>query len=765
MKRPALYIFFTLLASVGLHAQSPEASEGDVHRFAQADVVFVGEVLERETVLALGRSRHQFRVAVEELVHGSLNASPVVVEVFGDAVLQPGERVLLFLGSGGDGALLDLRGFETLGAAAAQQVVPGARMMCPAVASGAATDPGDDAVANALVSPSPDLVTTNFSSNGTDLTISARFEPSTFDASTSRAHFFLDIDEDVETGFKGVLGNDQDLLGVEFIIAFERDQVQVRQFDPTLPPGGSRFNVVANLSANILSDGFRAVVPLDLLAQDDVFKYKACTDVKLGATFTSETDYIPDVGLAPARTRPTGNEIAAPSNLQAIAVGANQINLNWKDNSNNEQQFEIERRAQGGAFQRVALVGQNVSFYQDEEVNAETTYIYRVRGVDDGCPSTYSGTAQATTPNAGELRPNGLTAEALSASEVELQWVDRAVTEGGYEVQARTEEGEFATVQTLPADSEGTVVDGLTESTSYTFRVRATGGVGDSSFSNQATATTFLGDPEPCVAGPNILCLQDGRFQVEVDWRDFDDVTGSASDAGLTSPDSGLLYFFRPANWEMLVKVIDGCGFNGHFWVFAAATTNVEYTLKVTDTVSGFVQTYHNDLGVSSDAITDTSAFATCAGSGLGTSPSGQTEIQELPTLTGIFSQTETTEKATGICEPSETALCLNGEQYLVEIEWADFDGNTGVGHVDALQSTDSGLFWFFNENNLEMLVKVLDGCGFNGRQWVFAAATTNVEYTLRVTEVSTGEVNEYFNPLGNAAAAVTDTAAFTNCP
>ena len=76
--------------------------------------------------------------------------------------------------------------------------------------------------------------------------------------------------------------------------------------------------------------------------------------------------------------------------------------------------------------------------------------------------------------------------------------------------------------------------------------------------------------------------------------------------------DSGLFYFFTANNWEMLVKVLDGCGITNHFWVFAAATTDVGYTLKVTDTANGMVREYDNPIGQAAPAITDTSAFATC---------------------------------------------------------------------------------------------------------------------------------------------------------
>ena len=115
----------------------------------------------------------------------------------------------------------------------------------------------------------------------------------------------------------------------------------------------------------------------------------------------------------------------------------------------------------------------------------------------------------------------------------------------------------------------------------------------------------------PCVADSTTLCLTEGRFQAMVSWRDFDGNQGTGR-VVLASEDSGLFWFFGANNWEMLVKVIDGCSLNQHFWVFAAATTNVEYTLTVTDSETGEVAQYQNSLGTSSAAITDNQALAVC---------------------------------------------------------------------------------------------------------------------------------------------------------
>ena len=115
-----------------------------------------------------------------------------------------------------------------------------------------------------------------------------------------------------------------------------------------------------------------------------------------------------------------------------------------------------------------------------------------------------------------------------------------------------------------------------------------------------------------CVPRPQVLCLGNaGRFRVEVQWTDFVGQQGIGTKV-VESGDSGLFWFFDDANWEMLVKVVDGCGFNDHHWVFAAATTNVAYTLAVTDTLRGVEAVYQIPLGVSSAAITDTEALDSC---------------------------------------------------------------------------------------------------------------------------------------------------------
>ncbi len=110
----------------------------------------------------------------------------------------------------------------------------------------------------------------------------------------------------------------------------------------------------------------------------------------------------------------------------------------------------------------------------------------------------------------------------------------------------------------------------------------------------------------------------------------------------------------------------------------------------------------------------------------------------------------------------SATSLCLQGH-LLVSVEWRDFSGNTGVGTVVGGSNT-AGVFWFFEPDNWEMLVKIKNACAGYGHYWVFSAATTTVYYRVSVFDVSAGKRRLYFNYPHEPAVGIVDTSSFT-CP
>jgi pimeloyl-ACP methyl ester carboxylesterase len=118
-----------------------------------------------------------------------------------------------------------------------------------------------------------------------------------------------------------------------------------------------------------------------------------------------------------------------------------------------------------------------------------------------------------------------------------------------------------------------------------------------------------------------------------------------------------------------------------------------------------------------------------------------------------------------GGCVPSPTRLCLRGGRFAAEASFHTPQGQAGPARVSEARTPDSGLFYFLRAGNWELQVKVLDGCAITGAYWVFAAGTTNVEYTLTVTDLATGEEAVYHNPQGRTAPATTDLHALPSCP
>jgi hypothetical protein len=110
-----------------------------------------------------------------------------------------------------------------------------------------------------------------------------------------------------------------------------------------------------------------------------------------------------------------------------------------------------------------------------------------------------------------------------------------------------------------------------------------------------------------CAAGPTALCLSASRFRVELAWNDGKGHTGSGQAVPL-SADTGYFWFTSASNIEVVIKVLDARTFNNHFWIFYGALSNLEYTLTITDTVTGAVKTYHNPPG-HFGSVGDTSAI------------------------------------------------------------------------------------------------------------------------------------------------------------
>lgn len=106
-----------------------------------------------------------------------------------------------------------------------------------------------------------------------------------------------------------------------------------------------------------------------------------------------------------------------------------------------------------------------------------------------------------------------------------------------------------------------------------------------------------------CVPDTETMCLDssnnsgDKRFEIRVSFETT--LGGGRIGMGLPalipgSSESGLFSFFQTSNKEMLIKVVNGCGLNDHFWIYFGTTTNVGFTVTVRDSVLNNMWSYEN---------------------------------------------------------------------------------------------------------------------------------------------------------------------------
>jgi ELWxxDGT repeat protein len=269
-----------------------------------------------------------------------------------------------------------------------------------------------------------------------------------------------------------------------------------------------------------------------------------------------------------------------------------------------------------------------------------------------------------------------------------------------------------------------------------------------------------LDNPSGCLPSDTRLCLNDGRYKVEATWRTAQGRSGSGKAVPL-SLDTGYFWFFDPANVETVVKVLDGRGLNGHAWVFYGALSNVEYTLTVTDTLTGLTRRYFNPQGTLA-SVGDTQGFGPLGAHARNPAPPPSTAAAAPPPLISERAgpAADSADRAAAApCQAGPRTLCLDGNRFAVEVAWKDFQSRTGTGTAVPL-TADTGTFWFFDPANVELVVKILDGRGLNGKFWLFYGALSNVEYTLTVTDTATGTIRTYRNPSGRFGS-VADIGAF----
>ena len=208
--------------------------------------------------------------------------------------------------------------------------------------------------------------------------------------------------------------------------------------------------------------------------------------------------------------------LLAPTYLSATAMSASEIDLEWQDNSAMATSLQILRSTNGGAFTWIATLPDptTTTFADTSGLTPGTSYGYEIKAWQGSLSSDPSTSASDTTTPAV---PTGLSAAAVSASEVDLTWPAVAGATG-YDVQ-REISGSFwyDIAQVTGVAGTNTYADtSVLEGTDYTYRINASNNSGASDFSASAGATTPLTLPN---APQNLHAIATGPGTIQLVWQ------------------------------------------------------------------------------------------------------------------------------------------------------------------------------------------------------------------------------------------------------
>ncbi len=239
-----------------------------------------------------------------------------------------------------------------------------------------------------------------------------------------------------------------------------------------------------------------------------------------------DTNYWVDVVFTP--NTPPPSPPPAPATLSATAVSTSQVDLSWSAVTE-ATGYRVERSTDTATWNPIASPAAGVTSYSDTGLAASTPYSYRVvatNGEGDSPPSPVASATTNTPPPTPPPAPASLTATAVSASRVDLSW--SAVTEAtGYRVERSTNTTTWSPVATTAAGVTSYSDTGLAASTTYSYRVVATGDGGDSAPSPVASATTAAPPDTTSPTAPSGLKAASAKGKVNLSWSGSTDAGGS----------------------------------------------------------------------------------------------------------------------------------------------------------------------------------------------------------------------------------------------
>jgi fibronectin type 3 domain-containing protein len=244
------------------------------------------------------------------------------------------------------------------------------------------------------------------------------------------------------------------------------------------------------------------------LQEDTWYYYKVSAENSIGESEKSE--------IVSAKTMIF---LTVPTGFTGEALSTSEIELSWNSVVGADEYRVFRSMSETGTYDEIATTDQTT--YTDKGLDENTTYYYKVSAKGLSGESAQTDPVDVTTKMQVPDTPDGLTATALSASEIRIDFntVNNAT---GYIIYwSESASGPYDSLTTV---GSGTYThNGLTSNTEYFYKVSAYNDGGESDLSNPVSATTLPAPPDP-PTGVEATALS--STEIEVEYNSVSDATG-----------------------------------------------------------------------------------------------------------------------------------------------------------------------------------------------------------------------------------------------
>ena len=244
--------------------------------------------------------------------------------------------------------------------------------------------------------------------------------------------------------------------------------------------GATSFEILRSTNGASGEFVLRATTGLNAVTYSDVGlqrRTQYCYSIRAVRRTGAKIEYSPPSNVTCASTGPFYVPPTAPSNVTAVAVSSQQVDVGWRDNSSDEARFEIDKiySDAGATYTNTYMVPANVQAFRFESLVPATEYCFRVRavavyttasGFNDTEYSAYSNTACVSTPLGPPPPASGAVASPSGSTSVSVIWtgvwrvgdsfrIDRS-TDGGvaWQVAGTVSSAEYFPFKDEPLPSE-----------------------------------------------------------------------------------------------------------------------------------------------------------------------------------------------------------------------------------------------------------------------------------------------------------------------